>query len=63
MKKVGDIFGLLADVGTLVLVIFVDVLELLQGFDDVDVVTEEKDDVLGAGQETIIEDGQSLGEL
>lgn len=40
LEQVGDIFGFLANVGTLVLFIFIDVLEFFQRLDDVYVVSE-----------------------
>lgn len=59
-KKIGDIFGLLTDICTLVLAILVDILELLEGLDNVDIVTEVDDDVLRASVQTVIEKSQRL---
>jgi hypothetical protein len=44
----------LADVGSNILTILVDVLEFLQSFDDVNVVPEKDEDVLGSGVKTVV---------
>ena len=62
-KKIGDIFGLLTDIRALVLAILVDILKLLEGLDNVDVVTEIDDDVLRAGVQTVIEESQRLKQI
>jgi len=46
LEQIRNIFGLLPDIGTLVLAVLVDVLELLERLDDVDVVPEIDDHVL-----------------
>jgi hypothetical protein len=46
LKEIGDVFGLLPNVGTLIFPIFVDILELFEGFDDIDVIPEIYDHVL-----------------
>ena len=53
-EKIGDVFGLLTDICALVLAILVDILELLEGLDNVDVVTEIDDDILRASVQAII---------
>ncbi len=60
LKKVGDVFGLLPNISALVLAILINVLELLEGFDDVYVVAEVDDDVFGTGVKKIVEQGQRL---
>ena len=40
--------------------VLVDELELLQGFDDVDVVPEVDDHVFGALVQTVVQNGQTL---
>jgi hypothetical protein len=59
-EEIADVLGLLPDVGTLVFAVLVHVLELLEGLDDVYVVAEVDDDVLGALVQTIVEDGETL---
>ena len=56
-EQIGDIFGLLTDIGALVLAIFVDVLELLESLDNVDIVAEVYDDVFRACVQAIIKKG------
>jgi len=45
LQQVGDILRLLSDISALVLAIFVNVLELLESFDNVDVIAKVDDDV------------------
>jgi hypothetical protein len=52
-EEVADVLGLLLDVGTLVFAVLVDVMEPLEGLNDVYVVAEVDDDVLGALVQTI----------
>jgi hypothetical protein len=52
-EEVADVLGLLPDVGTLAFAVLVDVMELLEGLNDVYVVAEVDDDVLGALVQTI----------
>jgi hypothetical protein len=60
LEKVGDILCLLTNVSALVLSLFVDELKLLERLDDVDIVFEIHEDVLGAGVKEIIKDGERL---
>lgn len=46
----------------MVLAILIDVLELLECLDEIDVVAEVDDDVLGASMETVIEKRKRLCE-
>ena len=62
LKEICDILCLLADVSALVLAILIDVLELLECLDEIDVVAEVDDDVLGASMETVIEKRKRLCE-
>ena len=59
-EEVGDIFGLLTDIRALIFAVLVDVLELLEGLDNVDVITEIDDDVLRAGVQAVIEKSEGL---
>lgn len=45
-EKIGDIFGFLSDIGTLIFTVLVNILEFLESFDNVDIVPEIDDDVL-----------------
>jgi len=54
-EEIGDVFGLLTDICALVLSILVDILEFLEGLDNVDVVTEIDDDVFRASVQAVIE--------
>lgn len=54
-EKIGDIFGLLTDVCALVFAVLVNILELLKGLDNVEIVTEIDDDVLRASVQAVIE--------
>ena len=62
LEKICDILCLLADVGALVLAVFVDVLEFLERLDEIDVVAEVDDDVLRASMQTVVEQRESLQE-
>ena len=59
-EKVGDVLCLLPHICALVLPIFVDELEFLQSLDDVQVVLEINNDVLGPGVQAVVEDGERL---
>jgi len=39
-EKVGDVLGFLPNIGTTIFPIFIHILEFLEGFDDIYVVTE-----------------------
>jgi hypothetical protein len=58
LEEVRDVFGFLSDIGTLVFTEFIDVLELLEGLDDVEVVSEIKNDVLRAAVKAVIQNSQ-----
>jgi hypothetical protein len=45
-EQVGDVLGLLPDVRTLIFAILIDILELLERFDQVDIVSEIYNDIL-----------------
>jgi hypothetical protein len=62
-EEVGDVFGLLTDICTLVLAILVNVLELLEGLDNVDIITEIDDDVLRASVQAVIEKSKRLKQI
>ena len=62
-EEVGDVFGLLTDICALVLAILVNILELLEGLDNVDIITEIDDDVLRAGVQTVIEKSKRLKQI
>lgn len=59
-EKVGDVFGFLADIRALIFAVLVDVLELLEGLDNVDVITEIDDDVLRTGVQAVIKKSEGL---
>ena len=59
-EEIGDVFGLLTDICALIFAILVNVLEFLEGLDNVDIVTEIDDDVLRAGVQAVIEEGERL---
>jgi hypothetical protein len=44
----------------LILAVFVDVLEFLQSLDDIDIIPEINDDVLGTRMEAIIQNSEGL---
>ena len=59
-EEIGDVFGLLTDICALIFAILVNILELLEGLDNVDIVTEIDDDVLSASVQAVIEEGERL---
>ena len=62
LEEICDILCLLADVGTLVLAVLVDILEFLECLDEIDVVAEVDDDVLRTSMETVVEQCERLQE-
>jgi len=62
-EEVGDVFGLLTDVCALVLAILVNILKLLEGLDNVDIVAEIDDDVLRASVQAVIEKSKRLKQI
>jgi len=62
-EKIGDVFSLLTDICALVLAILVNKLELLEGLDNVDVITEVYDDVLRTSMQAVIEESQRLEQM
>ena len=59
-EKVGNVFGLLTYICALVFAVLVNILELLEGLDDVDIITEIDDDVLRASVQAVIEKSKRL---
>ena len=62
-EEIGDVFGLLTDICALVLAILVNILELLEGLDNVDIITEIDDDVFRAGVQAVIEKSERLKQI
>ena len=62
LEKICDVFCLLADVGALVLAVLVDVLEFLERLDEIDIVAEVDDDILGASMKTVVKECECLQE-
>lgn len=59
-QQASDILRLLAHIGTLVLALFIKVLEFLEGLDDVDVVAEIDDDVFGTLVKAVVKYSETL---
>lgn len=59
-EEICDVLGLLPNIGPLIFALFIHVLELLEGFDDVDIIPEVYDNVLGPGMQTVVQNRQRL---
>jgi hypothetical protein len=62
-EEVGDFSGLLMDSEASVLAILLDILGLLEGFDNVDILTEIDDDVLRANVQAVVEKSKRLEQV
>jgi hypothetical protein len=62
LEEICDVLCLLTDVGALVLTVLVEVLEFFERLDEIDVVSEVDDDVLGSSMETVVEQRECLQE-